>query len=431
MTGRLTNGWCRMKEEHSMQEHNNTKVRRKNYDTVIVGGGAAGLFLGAVLRCDGARYPGIILEAAAEPGQKLLASGSGQCNFTRADAISSFLEHYGAHGARIRTCLRGFDNRQLISFFEAAGVPSWTREDGKVFPRSMRAADVREALLKRCRRNGWVIRCGCSVTALAAADEAPVRWYINGDIAAHHVVLASGGLSWGRLGRGGGILNLVQDLGIQVQAPRPALVPLYVRDYPFRALAGISFPKACVHILAPNGRRTAEKNGAVLLTHRGFSGPAILDISRWAAPGKILEIGFAEGSLPDHRGVKKSLQHYLAQHFGLPQRFLAALIRRCGGDPAAKAASADAGLVRRVSEEILGGQYVITGDEGFAHAMVTAGGMDLSEISTRSFECKHHPGLFACGEVLDVDGDTGGYNLQFAFSSAAAVARAIDKERAY
>lgn len=393
---------------------------------VITGAGSAGLFLGAVLDVRKTEWPCIIFEAGPEPGRKLLVSGSGQCNFTRTDDIHEFLDHYGGHGKRIRSCLFRHNNIELIRFMEKLGVPHMEREDGKVFPESMRAADVRDALVSACRDNGWQIRCRCPVRSLEPAEGGNM-WLINGETAGENVILCSGGLSWGKLGIGSGIMDAAKKLGMDVVDPKPALVPLYVEDFPFSDLAGISFQDAAVRIVERNGKVIAKQTGPLLITHRNFSGPAVLDISRYAQKGKILEICFADFETPDAKGSGKSLMHFLESEIPVPKRFLEKIFEICGADPKMKAASVPAKLLRKICGEIRRARFVISGSEGFGNAMATAGGISLSEISTRTFEIKKHLGLFAAGEVLDVDGDTGGYNIQFAYSSAAAAAEELEK----
>lgn len=407
------------------------------YKIGIVGAGAAGLFLAAAIDVRNVSGGGILMEGAAAPGRKLLVTGGGQCNLTRSDDIREFIDHYGDYGSKIRSCLYKFNNEKVIRFFESRGVPCKTREDGKVFPASFKAEDVRSALVKAAQKNGWRLQTGTLVESLKPQGIAQFAhrqtntddqggWIINGDISCQQVVLATGGCSWGKLGLGKDIFPALEALEVAVTTPKPALVPLCVERYPFGVLAGGFVEDAQVRLCLPNGKKVAEKKGPLLFTHKSFSGPVILNISRYAEAGMILEIQFSSKDIGDYRGVSQSLWHHVTRKTGLSRRLVELLVTRAGALPEEKTASVKGRVWESLRRILTESRYVVSGSEGFAKAMVTAGGLSLSQISTKTFQVKNHPGLFACGEVLDVDGDTGGYNLQFAFSSAAAVARSLE-----
>ncbi|MGI6736935.1 MAG: NAD(P)/FAD-dependent oxidoreductase [Anaerovoracaceae bacterium] len=467
-----------------MRSRNDGSSETERADIVIIGAGAAGLMCAAQLdlrQAGRAGRPavGLLLESGPQAGRKLLVSGSGQCNFTHAGPMREFVRHYGDHGRLIRRCLYRFGNRQTVDFFEQNGLPTREREDGKIFPACMQAQAVRDLLLQKCRENGWQLRTGFRVTELAesggSSGAESVRssgtkssgssdaengdccgtessvcrsWLINGRLRADHLVAAAGGCSYPGLGSDGAFADCLAGLGLALTERRPALTPIFVEDYPFADCAGISFetaearlhPCAAAPFPANDGNigsrlsekkrdknsRTARKaSGPLLLTHRGFSGPVILELSRYAAPGARLELVFWNGEEADCRGVHRGLAHYLAEQTGLPRRFLARVIDLAGGDPAVSAASASGRLVRKTFALLRGMPFRISGLGGWKEAMVTAGGIDLGEVDLSTMECRAHPGLCLIGEILDVDGDTGGYNLQFAFSSAAAAAAAL------
>lgn len=215
---------------------------------------------------------------------------------------------------------------------------------------------------------------------------------------------------------------ILESLGLAIAPLRPALVPVTVQEYPYKTLQGISFPKALVRI------DRHSLTGPLLLTHNSFSGPGILNLSRYAKPGSQLEINYvpsADLSL-EASGSRQSAAAFFAEQLTLPKRFLEVLLRRAGIDPLKKASSLSGKDRKRMVQLLSCDTFSISGTSGFGSAMATCGGVSLDEVDLKTFSCKKYPGLFIIGETLDIDGDTGGYNLQFAFSSARCAAAAAD-----
>ncbi|MGI6721108.1 MAG: aminoacetone oxidase family FAD-binding enzyme [Anaerovoracaceae bacterium] len=383
---------------------------------LIIGAGAAGLFAAAMIKTK----EGILLEAGNEAGRKLLLSGGGQCNMTHSGDIREFVRHYGDQGKKLRSTLYKASNLKMVDFFREGGLKVTEREDGKIFPQSLSAVEVRDFLLQKAGDNGWRVLYG------EKAEKVELRgtgWLVNDRYETDRLLVASGGRSYAATGSDGSMFKILGGLGLELVKQRPALTPVFVQDYPFADLSGISFPDAKLRI--KDGEKTAMRfEGSLLLTHRNFSGPLILDASRYLETGDTIEIGFYSGDTADCRGVDRSLARYIAKVTGLPERFVEKVIEMEGTDAYAKASTVAGGDVKRIFESLHGMRFSISGKAGYERAMVTAGGVSLREVDLKTFECKKHPGLYLAGEVLDVDGDTGGYNLQFAFSSAAAVARA-------
>ena len=414
------------------------------YDLIIIGAGAAGLFAGASLP-----HPvnGLILEKKPSPGRKLLMSGSGQCNLTHGGSIKDFIGHYGKNGSRIRSVLYQFNNQAVIGFFEKNGVPLFMRDDGKVFPKSLKAQDILDVLTGLCASNGLRTVYSSSVHQISflCPDTEPVQRpgqdrseTTSGYSSGHYLVccgdqiyetkaliIATGGCSYPGTGSDGSFFSVLKDLGIELVPTSPALVPIFVEGYPYRDLSGIAVPDAEVSV---NSHRIRD---ALLLTHSCFSGPAILMLSRYAKPGDKLVINYFPDRSEDdvfkelYRSMtsnSKQLQTALQDYFrksavDFPKRFLETICLRAGLDPAAKASSTAAHQLKSVVRFLIHDKYLVNSLGGFESAMVTTGGVALSEINMKSMESLRFPNLRFAGEVLDVDGDTGGYNLQFAFSS--------------
>ena len=386
------------------------------YDCIIVGAGAAGLFCGAAFPH---KVNGLVLEKTKRIGTKLLMSGNGQCNITHDGSIKDFIPCYGKNGGRIRSCLYQYHNSHLRSFLKENGIETFAREDGKVFPKSMDAKEIRDMLYDKAARNGFVFQKESPVTGLTKTENG---WCVStscSDYLAKTVILATGGCSYPTSGSNGSIFDVLKrDLDIEIIQPKPALSPINVQDYPYTDLSGIAFPNASV-TLTEQGKRLAVHHGGLLLTHRDFSGPAVMNISKYGVIGGTIEINYlyplsyedALASLKDALvNTRESTDKVLAARFDLPRRFTKIIVQRFGNSPKA------------LAKALTGDSFVITSIGSFNQAMATAGGISLSEVSTKTFALKKHSGLFAIGEVLDIDGMTGGYNLQFAYSSACAAA---------
>lgn len=401
------------------------------YDLIIIGAGAAGLFAGASLPSP---VTGLIIDKKALPGRKLLMSGSGQCNLTHGGSIKDFIPHYGKNGSGIRSILYHFNNLSVIDFFERKGIPLFEREDEKVFPKSLKAQDVLNVLVESCIENGLQFRYSSAVEQISYNGIYTVQCG-NRSYEAKRLIIATGGCSYPATGSDGSFFSVLKEMGIEISTLAPALVPVFVNQYPYQSLAGISFQKAEVTI------NSSQNKDALLLTHTCFSGPAVLNLSRYAHPGDTIVINYYPVKLEETinkelyqamMGNSRQFLTVLYEYFNqdsegapaeIPKRFLEVICRRAGIDAAVKASRITPSQQKSIVRLIVHDDYQIQKLGGFESAMVTAGGVALSEINTKTMESKKYPKLCFAGEVLDVDGDTGGYNLQFAFSSGLLAAR--------
>ncbi len=393
------------------------------YDIIVIGAGASGLFFGALTKLN--NCSGLILEKTSRMGTKLLMSGAGQCNVTQSGSVKDFIgSAYGEAGKFIRPILYKHSNLALVNFLERNGVETFTRDDSKIFPKSMKARDVRNMLVGRTLENGFEIRCRYEVTGISDSTDINKEITVtcrdaNGSEAkftASTLVIATGGCSYAETGSDGSMFNVLKrDLNLEVISPRPALSPILVRDYPYGGLAGISFPKASVTI---NGIRTTD---AVLFTHRDLSGPGILNISKYASAGDTLRINYVNMTYDaalsalklKSSGRRKSLANIIAAEFEIPKQFASALTVRYGES------------LKALATALTGESFTVTGVSGWEKAMATAGGVSLSELDLKTMKLKTHPHIHVIGEACNVDGITGGYNIQFAYSSAAAASVSV------
>lgn len=394
-----------------------------DYNCIIVGAGAAGLFYAAADETEGRK---LIIEKTSCPGQKLLMSGNGMCNITHGGSIKDFIAHYADSGSNIRTCLYKHSNLELMQFMEHAGVSLMERPDGKIFPASMKAADVLDALLAKAYRNGFAFLYDCAVTGLntesksSEPDGVCVSLSDGRILRTRKLVIATGGASYPATGSDGSFMEILkEDLNITVTVLKPALAPVFVENYPYGELSGISFDDVAVSC----GGHT--RRGPMLLTHKGFSGPAILHISQYVKPGAQMTINY----LPDrniaevYRNIRddqpansKGIANYLAGEFGLPKAFAEKLF----SVPSRKLSSIGHKELENIVHLMMDRKHTVSGTGGFKEAMVTAGGVSLEEMNLKNMSLMKYPYIHVIGEALDINGDTGGYNLQFAYSSARA-----------
>ncbi|NYT07952.1 MAG: NAD(P)/FAD-dependent oxidoreductase [Methanomicrobiales archaeon] len=398
---------------------------------VIIGGGPAGLF--CALQAAGENRRVLVLEKKPSCGRKLLITGSGQCNLTHDGETAEFFAHYGDHSPFLRPALRGFTNRDLVAFFGERGLPVNVEAGGKIFPVTKRASDVLAILLSECARRGVEVFPGQAVRKVSRADG---RFFMETGTESYRadaVVIATGGASYPATGSTGDGYRLARELGHTVTEIAPALTPVMVRDYPFPDLAGISFENLPISLVR-TGKKVRQASGDVLFTHTGLSGPGILDLSRFILPGDVLKVSFLPGR--DQEAARKQVTDALSASgprqvktvlagLPLPERFVRRLLERSGIAPDLTCSH----LPKRARQEIIaaltGYPFPVLRLGGFDEAMVTRGGVALHEIDPKTMESTIVPGLFCIGEVLDIDGDTGGYNLQAAFSTGMLAARGI------
>lgn len=392
------------------------------YRCLIIGGGASGLMLAARLRLEG--KSGLLLEKTARIGTKLLMSGGGRCNITHGGSIKDFIGCYGEAGRHLRKCLYRHSNIELASWLEengisladekGASVNSWDiSAAGRIFPASMKSSDVLSLLMDRARQNGWDIRTESGVYDIRY-DGADGSWVVRSSDAEEHsaksLVIASGGITYPETGSDGSVLDLLRGIGVNITEPRSALAPVYAEDYPYEELSGISLSDVTVTVTDPlsgeskaAGRTPSHSmTGDLLFTHRGFSGPVILNISRYAKPGNILKISYGKA----WEDLPRRLQRILEK-------------RSCG----------PSGDIRTtvLAALLASDEFTITSVDD--NGMVTAGGISLDEIDMQTMQLKRFPGLYAIGEAIDADGITGGYNLQMCWSTANTAADVLSQEQ--
>jgi predicted Rossmann fold flavoprotein len=398
-----------------------------DWDIVIAGAGAAGLM--AAIRAAELGRRVLVLEKNRKPGVKILMSGGTRCNLTHATDNRGIVEAFGPPGRFLHSALAAFSVQETVAFFEAEGVATKVEETGKIFPVSNRAVDVLDALLKRLRRSGATLSPGEPLVELRREENGFTVGTPNRTFAVPRVILTTGGKSYPGCGTTGDGYSLTSRLGHGLIPPRPALVPITVNVPWVAELRGITIPDVAVKV-REGEQALATRRGSLLFAHFGLSGPVVLDVSRAvsghpAPESLMLEMDLLptirEPELDERLRVesaaagKKQLAAILPPE--IPNRLGGAILVQAGLPADRKAAGLSrperarlAGLLKRLP-------LPIKGTFGFAKAEVTAGGVPLDEVDSRSLRSRVVPDLFLAGELLDLDGPIGGYNFQAAWST--------------
>jgi predicted Rossmann fold flavoprotein len=402
----------------------------------VIGGGAAGLVAAAFAAAGGASVT--LVERTADGGRKILISGGGRCNVLPSVlAPERFVTDSPAH--RLRGMLRAWPLNEQRAFFERdLGIPlSLEAESGKLFPQSNRAKDIRDGLVAFARERGVRLQFGTSVTAIQPANGGFTVQTSAGDIPAARVILATGGLSVPMTGSDGTGLRVAETLGHRMIPTYPALTPLLGTGH--EALSGVSLE---VRLRSKTGSRAIETSGGFLFTHRGYSGPSVLDVSHVVTRPVHRSLG--EGGSRTIR-AQWSLLDAAAwdREFEAPSALVATLVARHVPARLGEQLLSESGipLDRRTSslrrserlaliERLTSYVLPVTGDEGYKKAEVTGGGVALDEVEPRTLESRRCAGLYFCGEVLDAFGPIGGHNFSWAWATGRAAGMAAGSGKA-
>jgi len=406
------------------------------YQVIIVGGGAAGLMAAGQAAQAGVRT--LLLEKMGRPGRKLLISGKGRCNLTNTAPIEEFIQHFGKNGRFLRQAFHRFFAPDLLAFFASIGIPTVTERGGRVFPASESAGEVIAALETWTRRLGVELRLRTPVDRLLVEGQQITGVAAAGTIwPAAAVIVATGGASYPGTGSTGDGYRLAASVGHTITPVRPALVPLITAGDTAQKCQGLSLRNVSITVWV-NDQRADAAFGEMLFTHFGLSGPIILTVSKNIVMAlqerkKVqisidLKPALDEAKL-DARllrdldaGGKKQFQNLLK---GLLPQKLVPVCLELTEIPAEKIChQISAGERKRLCNWLKDFRFTVTGHRGFRQAIVTAGGVDLQEVDPRTLASRLVAGLYFAGEVLDLDADTGGYNLQAAFSTGWLAGRA-------
>lgn len=404
-------------------------VRTAEKQLLVVGGGAAGLMAAGQAALGGVRVT--VLEKMQRPGRKLCITGKGRCNLTNIAPLPEFITHFGASGPFLRQAFHRFFTPELLDFFAERGLAVVTERGGRVFPTSGKAPEVLAVFEEWLRRCGVQVTTGVAVEHLSVKDGVLTGVFCRGKIlACGALILATGGASYPNTGSSGDGYRLAEEAGHRLVAVRPALVPLVTAGDCAGRMAGLQLRNVLVRLFIDK-KKKGEAFGELAFTDFGLSGPVILTLS-----GRIVDALRAGQEVALVLDLKPALDDpkldaRLMRDFEkrgtesiagvlrglLPQEMIAVALEQIALAPDRPAHAIRAEERKRLRLWLKNFRVQITGYRPLSEAIVTAGGVDTAEVNPRTMESRLVQGLYFAGELLDIQADTGGYNLQAAFST--------------
>jgi len=409
------------------------------YDLIVIGGGPAGIMAAGMAGARGARV--LLLEKNKDLGKKILITGKGRCNVTQAEFnLRKLVETYGKDGKFLFSSFHQFGPREIMDFFESRDVELKIERGGRVFPVSDNARDVVSALKKFLKESKVEIMYNASVKGFDHEDGEikSVKLAGNKKIKTKNLLIATGGLSYPVTGSTGDGFKWAKDLGHTVIEPAPALVPLKIKEEWTRRLQGLTMKN--VGLTAWQGKKKiTSRQGDMLFTHFGISGPIVLDMSKEVIlaekKGQVelflnLKPALTREQL-DAR-MQRDFKKYNNKVFKnalsdlVAKKMISIIIEQSGIDPEKKVNSIAKSERIKFLELLQNIKMTVTGNTGYVQAIVTSGGVSLKEIDPKTMRSKIIPNLYFAGEVLDIDGPTGGYNLHVAWSTGFVVGQSME-----
>lgn len=395
---------------------------------IVIGGGPAGLMAASQAALYGNSVT--LLEKNPRTGRKLVITGKGRCNITNACDNDTFISNVISNPRFLYSAINGFDTSDTVSFFNSLGLDTKVERGNRVFPTSDRAMDVADALLEYARNVGVRIICNCQVDSLVIKDAqlSGVKDTSGKIYTADSVIIATGGKSYPLTGSTGDGYRLAKSVGHTITEIVPSLVPLTIKGDECKQMQGLSLRNISVSVTA-DGKKVFEDFGELVFAHFGVSGPVILSASSHlkniSRSNYKLSIDLKPALDDDtlDKRIIRDFEKFNLKEVGnslselLPSKLIPVVLRRWGIDKTTRCNSITKEQRKALVEILKNLDFEITGTRPIDEAIVTRGGVKVSEVNPKTMESKLLKGLYFCGEVLDVDAYTGGFNLQIAFST--------------
>jgi len=405
-------------------------MQKSKTHVLIAGGGAAGMMAAISAGRKGARVT--IVEKMNKPGRKLSITGKGRCNLTNTDDLEEFLSNIGPDPRFLRNAFARFFSNHLINLLNELGLNTITERGGRVFPENNSAPEVVNVMNRELQRLGVTILTQCPVEEVWIKEgrAAGIVTSQGKVIEADRVILAMGGSSYPGTGSTGDGYRLARRLGHIVRDPAPSLVPMITAGDVAQRLQGLTLKNVNASVIV-NGKKAGEMFGEMLFTHFGLSGPIILSLSRQfnrtILEGHQVEISIDLKPALDHETLDRRLLRDLAEHSKmqmkgilrglLPSSLIPVCLDLLRIDPEKQASQVSAAERKKLRNWLKDFRFQVTGLRGYSKAIVTSGGVSTREIDPKTMESKLVKNLYFAGEIIDLDANTGGYNLQIAFST--------------
>ena len=400
-----------------------------NFDVIVIGAGPAGLLAAGRAAELGGKV--LVLEKMKHEGRKLLITGKGRCNITNDAPISEFIKHVYPNGRFLRNAFSSFFSKDIIKLLEEHGVESTLERGGRYFPASNRSRDVLNALLQWVKNQNVEICCGYRVEELLVEDNTVIGVKANGKkFLCNHVIMATGGKSYPATGSNGEGYELARRVGHSVVKARPALVSLETKGDLAQKLQGLNLKnvKATVWV---NGKKRADDFGEMIFTHFGLSGPIILTLSREVVrelqDKNRVEVSIDLKPALDEQKLDTRLIRDLNEHgnkkllnifkLWLPSSMIPVFVELLNIDTEKECNQVSSKERKQILYLMKNLVFKISNYRSFKEAIITSGGINTKEISQKTMESKIVKSLYFAGEMIDLDAETGGYNLQIAYST--------------
>ncbi|MGF7185005.1 hypothetical protein GGQ84_001090 [Desulfitispora alkaliphila] len=415
----------------------------KEYDLIVIGAGAAGMLAAGYVAQRGYRVA--LLERNSILGKKLLITGKGRCNLTNAGDEEEFINAFGKQGSFLYSAIYSFTSNDTISFFKNLGLETKVERGNRVFPVTDKSHDVVDKLELHLKKSGADIFLEHRVKKVKKKDGVDSQYTVETTkgkiLKSKTILLTTGGASYPKTGTTGDGYKLAEDLGHRVVPISPALVPLELAEDWAKELQGLSLRNVQLSIVGPKGKAIDSQFGEMIFTHFGISGPIVLTLSNQ------VQVCLKKGPVPLHINLKPALtleqldnrilrdfEEFANKQFKnslsqlLPQKLIPVIIRLSQVDPEKKVNQITKSERDRLIQSLTELKCTVVKTRPLEEAIVTAGGVDLKEIDPRTMESKVREGIYFAGEVMNIDGVTGGYNLQAAFSTGYLAAKGIEEK---
>ena len=410
------------------------------YDLIVIGAGASGLIASIVAAQN--NYKVLLLEKLPKIGQKLKASGGGRCNITNTLSNDIFMEHFGKNGRFMQDALNLFNSSKLIEFFKNIGVDTHAPDGFRVFPSSHKSTTIISALLNKLIQLNVTIKCSQKVEHLLHKNNKILGVQTqNNKFYANNVIISTGGLGYPTLGSNGDGYNLAKQINHTITSLHPAMMPLYTKESWVKQCRADTIPKVSMKIDLKKAKKFKAK-GDLIFTSKGIRGPVVLDFARYIIP--FLELTNNEVpiliNLTNDKNEEQIAKHInqqvqnnphntTLQHLEslLPKSVALQLCKIINIDENLTYKHIDGKLKTKLIKILTWTPLTVVGHDGFKNAMITRGGIDLKQINPKTMQSTICSGLYFCGEVVNLDGPCGGYNLQWAFASGYLAGHLLDQ----